>query len=66
MARDPLSWKDPNVFNPGRFHDETKVDRGHDFDYIPFGAGRRVCPGISLGMANTELSLASLLYHFDW
>ncbi|KAI3676539.1 hypothetical protein L1987_86150 [Smallanthus sonchifolius] len=66
IARDPASWKDPNVFNPDRFQNETKDYRGHDFEYIPFGAGRRVCPGISLGMANTELSLASLLYHFDW
>ncbi|KAK9068932.1 hypothetical protein SSX86_013048 [Deinandra increscens subsp. villosa] len=66
IARDPVSWKDPNIFNPERFQDETKDYRGHDFEYIPFGAGRRACPGISLGMTNTELSLASLLYHFDW
>ncbi|KAF5782794.1 putative premnaspirodiene oxygenase [Helianthus annuus] len=66
IARDPGSWKDPNVFNPERFQDETRDYRGHDFDYVPFGAGRRVCPGISLGMVNTQLALASLLYHFDW
>ncbi|KAI7737854.1 hypothetical protein M8C21_006863 [Ambrosia artemisiifolia] len=66
IARDPSSWKDPDVFNPERFQDEAKDYRGHDFEYIPFGGGRRVCPGISLGMANTELSLTSLLYHFDW
>nr|GEW10663.1 premnaspirodiene oxygenase-like [Tanacetum cinerariifolium] len=66
ITRDPVSWKDPNEFNPERFQDETKDYRGHDFEYIPFGAGRRACPGISLGMANTELSLVTLLYHFDW
>nr|XP_043611554.1 desmethyl-deoxy-podophyllotoxin synthase-like [Erigeron canadensis] len=66
ITRDPSSWKDPDVFNPDRFQDETKNYRGNDFEYIPFGGGRRICPGISLGIANTELSLASLLYHFDW
>ena len=66
ITRDPVSWMDPNEFNPERFQDETKDYRGHDFEYIPFGAGRRACPGISLGMANTELSLVTLLYHFDW
>lgn len=66
ITRDPASWKDPNVFNPERFQDDNKDYKGHDFNYIPFGSGRRVCPGISLGMVNTELSLASLLYHFDW
>jgi cytochrome P450 len=66
IARDPECWKNPNEFIPERFLDSNIDIRGHDFQVLPFGAGRRGCPGISLGLATVELALANLLYCFDW
>ncbi|KZV23123.1 hypothetical protein F511_25084 [Dorcoceras hygrometricum] len=66
IGRDPEYWKNPNEFLPDRFLD-SKIDyRGQDFGLIPFGSGRRACPGISLGVATVELALANLLYAFVW
>ncbi|KAK4342657.1 hypothetical protein RND71_038473 [Anisodus tanguticus] len=66
IGRDPESWKNPMDYNPERFLKKDIDFRGQDFRFLPFGGGRRGCPGYALGLATIELSLARLLYHFDW
>ncbi|KAF8406374.1 hypothetical protein HHK36_008461 [Tetracentron sinense] len=68
MQRDPSVWSDPSEFRPERFlssHKDIDV-RGHHFELIPFGSGRRVCPGISFALQVVHLALARLLHCFEF
>ncbi|XP_022137054.1 cytochrome P450 71A1-like [Momordica charantia] len=66
IHRDPNIWERPNEFIPERFMENSIDYKGQDFDFIPFGSGRRICPGKSFGIASFEYALANLLYWFDW
>nr|AIA09038.1 costunolide synthase [Cynara cardunculus var. scolymus] len=63
---DPDSWENPESFIPERFENSPVSYMGADFEFIPFGAGRRICPGLTFGLSMVEFPLANFLYHFDW
>lgn len=66
LGRDSNVWRDPNEFRPERFFEEDVDMKGHDFRLLPFGAGRRICPGTQLGINLVTSMLGHLLHHFDW
>ncbi|XP_027357279.1 cytochrome P450 71A22-like [Abrus precatorius] len=66
ISIDPSNWNQPLEFQPERFLNSSIDIKGHDFQLIPFGAGRRGCPGITFAMAVNELVLANVVHQFNW
>ncbi|EFJ12335.1 hypothetical protein SELMODRAFT_124314 [Selaginella moellendorffii] len=71
MGRDPKVWDNPLEFDPERFlsgpHKEVEVlGQNVNFELLPFGSGRRSCPGSALGNSIVHFTLATLLHCYDW
>lgn len=67
IGRDPNVWKNPYEFRPERFIENGDIDvKGHNFELLPFGAGRRMCPGYNLGFKIIQTCFANLLHCFEW
>ncbi|XP_051123395.1 cytochrome P450 71A6-like [Andrographis paniculata] len=66
IGRDPSLWESPEEFKPDRFLDSTIDFKGFHFELVPFGAGRRGCPGVAFAVTINELALAKLVNEFDF
>ena len=67
IGRDPNVWENPLLFSPERFLDSRLTSvQGVNWNFLPFGSGRRICPGLALATLNVEFILASLLHSFEW
>ncbi|KAG6658180.1 trimethyltridecatetraene synthase-like [Carya illinoinensis] len=66
IGRDPSIWDAPEEFRPERFIEKAIDVKGQDFTLLPFGSGRRMCPGYSLGLRMTMATLANMIHGFEW
>ncbi|GAA0184185.1 hypothetical protein Leryth_008289 [Lithospermum erythrorhizon] len=69
ISMDPKIWTDPEKFDPDRFfssQDEVDITGLRGVKSIPFGAGRRICPGLQMAMVHVSLMLARMVQEFEW
>ncbi|KAM3361219.1 hypothetical protein P3S68_016073 [Capsicum galapagoense] len=66
LGRNPKYWDRPEEFIPERFIENNIDMKGQNFSLLPFGFGRRRCPGYSLGIKVVRTTMANLLHGFNW
>ncbi|KAM6584203.1 hypothetical protein CsatB_011205 [Cannabis sativa] len=66
ISRDKETWDEPELFKPERFIGSEVDVKGRNFELIPFGGGRRICPGLPLAMRMLPLTLGTLIHSFEW
>ncbi|XP_068638777.1 (S)-N-methylcoclaurine 3'-hydroxylase isozyme 1-like [Aristolochia californica] len=66
IGREPTTWTNPLAFTPERFLISELDYKGNHFEFIPFGAGRRICPGLPMATRLVHFILACLIHNFEW
>ncbi|KAI3819971.1 hypothetical protein L1987_13826 [Smallanthus sonchifolius] len=66
LGRDPDYWENPLAFRPERFQEKHMDVRGQHFELLPFGSGRRMCPGTSLGLQMIHATFGAMIQCFEW
>ncbi|KAK4488248.1 hypothetical protein RD792_003995 [Penstemon davidsonii] len=66
IGRDPSMWDEPLEYRPEKFIDSSLDFKGNDFEFLPFGAGRRICPGLPMAAKIVPLVIGSLIRFFNW
>lgn len=66
IARDPARWLEPTQFDPERFLNRPSGSDQQSFDLMPFGSGRRSCPGAALALVAMPMVLGRLIQCFEW
>ncbi|KAK7263965.1 hypothetical protein RJT34_31565 [Clitoria ternatea] len=70
IGRDPTAWDDPLAFKPERFMNNGgamfDIMGSKEIKMMPFGAGRRMCPGYGLAMLHLEYFVANFVWNFEW
>ncbi|KAL3838787.1 hypothetical protein ACJIZ3_023378 [Penstemon smallii] len=66
MANDPSIWDDPSSYRPERFLDSGVDFKGNNFEFVPFGSGRRMCPGLPMAFVQVQYVVACLVNTFNW
>nr|XP_043637593.1 cytochrome P450 93A3-like [Erigeron canadensis] len=66
LGRDPTYWESPLEFRPERFAEKQMDVKGQNFQLLPFGSGRRMCPGTSLALMVIHVTLGSMIQCFEW
>ena len=65
IHRDPSVWDNPLQFDPTRFLDARNY-KGSDFNYLPFGSGRRICAGMDMAEKTFLYCIATLMHLYEW